>query len=976
MDEETTFFKLADQLDKLIPLQVPNPEQVKEVVLLIEDEALEQYFFKHLAISENPAWFDPLRQQGLFDTPPEPIEREGTVYYSRWSALRYLVAIAPELPEAIVEIAGQISAQDPFIFLELVRAAQRMPPELAARMVPLIVRWADEGMEVAEDIGSLAFHLAKGNQWRDTLKLVELILSPKEHHFPNKTVPVAERYYVQGFVEQQLIFFLEKRPLEILEIVQGNLERALRIEGLDEDTSSIWWRPAIETHEQNWGRGEIKDLLVDATVKALAYMIKNMPDQGRVRVESYLKDARSIFRRLAIHSIRVNRTLWPDLVEGLFVDERYLNEEENRQVYHEYWILMHEVYGSLPVPIQDAFAERLLKKLPPEQAGDQDSYHPRRHWVLRYMWAIKDFLSLDESRDVLAELLSEYGEPDHPSFLSYSRTLVGSVSSKTPDDIVNMPSGELLEELKKEVPFESFDKPDQEGLADALKAAVIQAPARFAPIAPKLFGPDIPPIYTYYALWGFRESWKDKDFDWEPVLELCDKVSKTREQRTDSGDPPDMMPGYWMITYASARSAAADLIEVGVIRDEKAIPSELLPHAKEILLILANDANPSPEYEQARISAGVPYDVLTIALNVTRGKAIIALIHYALHVARTNSQEQEQPLRPRSRMDNGVRDRLTKKLDKQVDPSLAIHSLFGKYLPNLHYLDKEWLISHLDRIFPRQPEMADYWEAAWDGYMFRGDFFGYIFKEMLKPYYRYSLEQMALGKKGRAGSELSRGRLAQHFAGLYWRGMETLDDDDSLVVLFFDSAPDESRASFMNYIGGVLRKAKPEADSEEWSRTRALLETRLQSFLDVVDQGGEPNGYVKELSAFTRWVPFIPGDIKNFYSLIKIATLLSDDGDVNKLVEFLSSVAPQHAPFAVSLLEMLLKQRIRGSWFLRDRHSAENVRKILVAAMNSEEEDTKSCAERVVNLFGKRGDERHRDLLDSGRNKAQTVSLG
>ena len=123
----------------------------------------------------------------------------------------------------------------------------------------------------------------------------------------------------------------------------------------------------------------------------------------------------------------------------------------------------------------------------------------------------------------------------------------------------------------------------------------------------------------------------------------------------------------------------------------------------------------------------MPYDVLTIALNVTRGKAIEALLQYALHVARASLQEPEQASKLRSRMEDKVRDKLTEKLDKRVDPSLAVHSLFGKYLPNLHYLDKEWLNSSLERIFPRRPEMTDYWKAAWDGYMFRGDFFGRLY---------------------------------------------------------------------------------------------------------------------------------------------------------------------------------------------------------------------------------------------------------
>ncbi len=962
MSEEPTFFELASELDKLIPLQAPTPEQVEEArQFIVADEALEQYFFKHLANIENPAWFGPLRKHGFFDTPSEPIEHEGIVSYPRWPALWYLVAVAPKLPEAVVEVAGQISTPNPLVFLDLVRAAQRMLPMHAARMVPLVFCWADEGMRVGADVVSLAIHLVQGDQWEGALTLVELILLPEKQEVSNRAVAKAEKYYVQRFIEQDLAFFLERQPLRVLDIVQENLERALEIENRDAATDASRWRSAIEPHEQNWGFGEIKDLLVDASVQALEYIIKNMPDQGRAIVEAYLGHRYSIFRRLAIHSIRMNLTLWPDLVEDLFVDEKYLDDKENYQVYHEYWMLMNEAYGSLPAPIQDDFVERLLKKLPSDQAKDQPGYHGWRHWVLERMWAIKDSLRSDEHQNLLAELVSEYGEPDHPSFLSYtSGGFVRPVSQKTSEDLVDMSPEETLAELRKELPFESFDEPSQEGLADELKTAVINAPERFAPIAPELFEPDIPPIYTYHALWGFREAWKENDFDWEPVLELCDKVSQTCEQESDSGEPMDMMPGYWMTTYASARSAVADLIRAGVTRDDKAIPSEFLPRVRNILLALVDAPNPSREYEQERIAAEVPYGALAIALNVTRGKAVEALLQYALHVARTSSQEQKQPTQSLSRMESEVRDKLTEKL---ADPSLAVHSLFGKYLPALQYLDEEWLTSNLERIFPRQSEMADHWEAAWDGYMFRSDFFRYLYEEMLRPYYGYALEQIALGEQGRAGSEASHRRLAQHLAALYWRGIETLEDDDSLVVLFFALTPDALRADFIRSLGGALREVKPDADSEEWLRTRTLWEARFRIIVQTAERGGQLTEYLMELSAFTRWVPFVPGDLEDFYPMIKTAALASDEGDVRELIEFLSPVSADHAHFTVSLLEDLLKQVNRRSWFLRDGHIAVHVRNILEAAMDSDDQ-TRSCAVRVVNLFGRRGDERYRDLLD------------
>ena len=969
MHDKPTFYERAEQLDALISLQAPTQKQVQEVMELVADEALERYFFKHLANSENPGWFEPLRQLGFFDTPPEPIEREGTVSYPQWPSLWYLVAIAPKCPDRVIEVAKKIHTQNPFLMLDLVHAARSMPPAYAAQMVPLVVRWADEGMKVEESVVSLVTYLAQGEQWEAALTLVELILSPQEQQvseeakqsplFQPRVVSKADRYSVQTFVERSLAFFLEHCPLEVLHIVQRNLEWAIDVEEREGHDSSWIWRSAIEPHEQNLGLGEIKDLLVDAAVQALSSVVKTMPDQGRTILEAHLDHRDSIFRRLAIHTIRLNVGLWPDLVERLFTDQRYLKDTE---IYHEYWMLMHDAYGSLPASVQDTFAKRLLNELPQEQMEDEKQYHRQRYWVLRRLLAIKDFLPSDEHRRVLKELRDEYGEPDYPSLLSYTRAVFGSVSPKTSEELSKLSHEEILAELRKELPFDFADGPTQEGLADALEAAIASTPQHFAPIAPELFGPDIPPIYTYHALWGFREAWKEsKSFNWEFVLDLCDKVSRTSEEVTENGEPPDMQPGYWMMTYASARSAVADLLEIGVARADNAIPQEFLDRVRDILLVLADDPNPSPEYER-KWCVERPHGMLDLSLNVTRGKAVETLLLYALHVARISEQEEEtgkKPFPPGSRMQEVVKDKLTEKLDKRADPSLAVHSLFGRFLPNLHYLDEEWVVAHLEDIFPRRAEISDYWEAAWDGYLFGSRFYGYLY-EILRPYYRYAIEQMALGAQGKAGSELSRGRLARHLAALYWRGVETLEGDDSLIPLFFNSAPDEIRAGFVVGLTAALREIKPSADSEEWRRAKALWEARFRAIGEIAEREGQLTGFVRELSAYTGWVPYIPEDLGNFYSMIEVSGLVSEDPDAIKLLKFLSPVAGDHASFVVSLLEKLMRQE-RGPWFLI--HEADTIRTILEAAVSSNDEQARSCAVRVINLFGERGDERYRDLL-------------
>jgi hypothetical protein len=341
-------------------------------VTLIASEPLERYFFRNLARSGDVAWFEPLRERGFFDRPPEPVEREdSSIRYPRWPAVWYLSEIAPQRPEEVVAIAEQIQTRNRLVLLSLVRTATTMPPQCAAEMVPLVVGWANQGMRIGEDVSLLAAYLAQEGQWQAALVLVDLILSPEERHMPEEArespfftpaaTAKADRYFAQEFVDRELGRLLEHHSTEVLGVVERNLRLALQIEDREDRDLSWIWRPAIEPHEQNQSVGGIKDLLVSAAAQALDAAIKKDVAQARDVLQVYLAQPLSIFRRLAIHTIRENPSRCPDLLELLFTDQRYLEDEA---IHHEYWMLMRDTYPALPATIQGVFLDLLLSKLP------------------------------------------------------------------------------------------------------------------------------------------------------------------------------------------------------------------------------------------------------------------------------------------------------------------------------------------------------------------------------------------------------------------------------------------------------------------------------------------------------------------------------------------------------------------------------------------------------------------------------------
>ena len=191
------------------------------------------------------------------------------------------------------------------------------------------------------------------------------------------------------------------------------------------------------------------------------------------------------------------------------------------------------------------------------------------------------------------------------------------------------------------------------------------------------------PIYAAYLLRGLEKAWESgKDFDWSPVLELMrilvrGEVVSVEDPNEQSQDEPD---------WAGVNRDIASLLEEGVRRDEHAVPDEHMTGVRDILLRLASQTDPLLDE-----TSGSTLDPATQAINSGRGSAVQALIMYALRRARSLGEDAPTASAGRQgdRLEPEVREALTERLDRSKETSKAVHSLFGKFLPQLRYLDRD-----------------------------------------------------------------------------------------------------------------------------------------------------------------------------------------------------------------------------------------------------------------------------------------------
>jgi len=973
MNNPDLFFDKANQIDDLIKLDKPSKEDQNILFQLISEESTERYFFTHLAYSKNPSWFPFLEERGYFVTPPSPIEVEGGIVNPQWPALNYLASISPLLAEDVFGVVENFQLQNASRMSILLGGFTKIHPEFAPRILKIILNWIEKGLQINDDLIALIMNWANSGQWESALILIDDVLTPQEesvteeHRKSPYYSPRAKfrqfDYYIEQFLKIKLPELLEKHSNEILEILENKIIVALNIEGsLEKEKKSSFWRSSIEPSSQSMSMGGCKDILLDKSVDALQKLVKENYKIGEKKTNQYLGHPFSIFRRLAIHTIRVNEQLWPKYLDRLYTDPNYW---EDISYYHEYWLFTHETFSALTSKKREAYLGRLLSDLPEDlDELEEDEVRSKRHWVYRRLWAIKNDLSNTSAQPIFEELQEQFGNLEPPeffAFLTYSSGVrSGWVSPKSAVELAELSSDEVLTELKK--PYKpgltSFDEPTREGLATELGRAVEDMPTKFAGIAPFLVDEEIHPLYVYHALRGFSEAWKgEKSFNWDPVIKLCHKVSKTRETPSPDGTPTDMLPYYSEETYRGARRAVIELLETAIVNDDNALPHEYLEDIRDILLHLADDPNPSTDYEE-EWGKKEGWGYLNLALNVVRGKAVNTLIQYALHLARVvNKDEIAKGLLPAGiRIEPQILEKLTEKLDKELDPSKAVHSNFGVFLPNLNYLDTDWTTKNLEKIFPRDQESIEYWQAAWEGYMWIGNFYSSLFSK-LRPYYRYAVEQLENTPDSSKFSVDWKKRLATHLAFAYAYGDEPILKEDSLIPRFIEFASDELRGDFVDTLNPIKIPSALEADSEEWVRIKSFW---LQRHEEIHKN---PENHKKELAAFLLWVPHLPESLDEFYELIESSALIADDWHLGNFFEQMAKpdVVEKQISITTALFEKSLKRTDIEYYSFARR---EEVTTIIETAIRSDNAEVKEGAIRIINIYGERGDERYRYLLN------------
>lgn len=921
-------FKLLSRLDRILKLKEPNKKVRQTLPNLLASDVRREHFFTKL---DSPAWLKPLEEDGWFNPEQNPAPQEvagspGNYHFPIWYALEYVERIAkhPDRPQdVLVKIVNNIvnntdasreSIGNSRTAWRLIEIIGTLPVDrIEAQHIAFIgtalkTCGAEVGLLITEEVSETILpKLLKADGKELTLALLKVILDEMDAYSLKDTVKNSEQSIAR-------LCSVEAAELGLARI------RTLIAE------ESLWFNliQLVEGDSSNDAYEGYPEFVVRFTCSMLRLA---PPDSIAETVGELLQESRqksrAIFGLIALNAIRHH-----------YADLKALFWEWPGNPLEEVWLKpgLYDLIQKRCTAFSDAEIEQLLHWIESAQYAalfedaekrTKSLAHRKREWL-------SALLETGSEKVLVADQKYEQINPEklkRPGLNFWTETVWGDPSPVTVEKLSGMSNAEISAYLNsfKEEPIVGPSVPTELGLGDTLEECVATDPERFTENL--LPFQDVPPLYQSSMLQGFRKAWRDKkDFDWEALLEFIDQLLSSEEFWAEPQNPRFTNYRAWIL------SATADLIAAGTENDEHAFDVSLLPLAEQILFVLVEKVNPSVTALK-NLHLAVP--------NSGRGKVFRAMINYALRFARTNAASDNEDIR----WPHSIRADFTKRLDRQVEYSLEFSFTLGAYLPNLFYLDKEWVIANVARILPQEDDV--HWDAAFLGYLF---YSGQVYSDLYYLLKEHGHYQKALDTDFDNEMEARRFRetLVTHIC-VSWieEGAETLDDETSLIYQLINRGSSMLLSDLIHFFSR-RRDALPAEMKEKVLPTWcALLEA-----LSRKDNAAEYQDVLSRLSGWAALVDKIDMEVLNW---LKLSAKSLKRHDTTFFVEALRlHVSKTPKEVGKLYLEMLADDMYP---YYAQTDIEETVRVLYRAGQ-------KQVADQICNLYGQAGFDFLRALYD------------
>lgn len=752
-----------------------TPKQKTALKLLGENREYQTYFFKRV---RDVKWFIPLKKKGYFNASrnPKPIPAKEKGFYTipHWPALDYLEKLSVEcsksenrqLAEELLQIIRGVSnptrgkKSDNFrTWWFFVKILSNLPTDIIRlKDIELVANWLDSKFDtgiIGIDLGTkLLPRLLESSNPDDAEKALVLLeiatrvrQVKQENWSIDNLVLLMDTYSLESLFKKNAELLGRKCGKQAIPILERRIEETIATNGKDQYRYIL--RPAIEDHPQNHD-GDYANILISALRDITLHFCKPNPIEGGKILEHQIADSSFTIRRVAIYVFnRLFGTYKPLFLKNLKPELFDISFK------HEMFELLRNHFNNLTYEEQDQLLD-IIDKLTLDWREGVDAKLAEAQLRLDWLQAIKE----QENKRV-DELLQKYSQKGvqpskRPDFASYSESFSGEVSPLQVEDILLMSNEKIADYLVGFKESDSWRAPSEMGLAGSLGNAIKQKPEKFE-LDLRAFA-EVKSIYQQAIISSFEELWRQrKEINWEKLLAFCSEIVGNENFWKR---PPDTNK-YGEITTGWVTSPMCRLIESGVNDDRWVFDETFLPLAEKILFRIMDKELGLKQYDD---------DMISIAINTAKGNAISAVIQYSLRVARLLDGRQEN----RDTAWQRVQVVLNKELDSCKNENFEFSALCGLYLPNLYYLNKEWVKEHIDLLFSSEYESN--WRSAIQGYAGVGTFYKNIYL-LLKEHGDF---ERALVSKFK--TDFVREKIVQSISTAYLFGMESTESPESLFA--------------------------------------------------------------------------------------------------------------------------------------------------------------------------------------------------
>ncbi|MCK4654160.1 MAG: hypothetical protein KAU01_06920 [Candidatus Cloacimonetes bacterium] len=762
-----SYYNLLDRIDRIIKYETPTKEVIATLPNLFKIESRYSYFFSNL---KSPKWLSPLYEAGFFNPEKNPLpiedpDNKGFFSIPHWPILTYLENVATINQENPSEVYSNLlmkiienivdyrdehgnridnSRTDWFLVKILFLLPIDKISEKHIDYIELMIcsRWQMTLIE-SEIVETVLPKLISNSSTELILRLLNIILdyNEPEKGTSDEFTSIMEKYWLEKAIKENKISIAKLCGIEAGQIAISIIHEIIQI---DNSQFNTIWIPTIEDHPQK--------RFPDRYECQLVHFVRDMfelanPNNIKEIVKKMLVDDHSIFQRISLHIISFHY----DSLMDLFWEWKK-NPLENYLIVHE----VYELFNNNCTKFTDRQIEQILEWIESKEYFISESYKDMSNKILAYRKKAWITSLLPSKNQLILSAYDKYNKIDpkkveHPGFVTWSSSMIGSISPISQNQLLAMPIQEIADYLTNFKEESGWGKPSIDGLSDVLRNCISENPKKFSEDLKRFL--NVQRVYQYSILRGFVEAWrKQNDFLWNNLLNFIIQIIDTEKFWSEKYEETINDYRKWII------SQIADLIEDGTKNDDHAFDPKLLPIAESILFKLINHT----DYDMF-----FSHNLVTSVLNSSKGRILSAMINYSLRSARLSEKTKDRWI-------PAIKREFDKRLHKEIKPSIEFYVTLSKYLPNLLYLDKKWVIDNINFIFPIDSD--EYWEASFTGYLFYSSSIYNDLYFLLRDNHHY---EKAINFEF-TDKEINKA-LVPHICIGYIEGWEDIDDPNSLI---------------------------------------------------------------------------------------------------------------------------------------------------------------------------------------------------